>query len=607
MPQDKEKHTKLKNKKAPKSVNSCESSHQECRDILPSKNSSKFSMFKKLILSAVIACCALVLLLKITSNGDTSHRKINRRMSFNKRDEEPKALGGIFLRDIYEQERPNQEAVEKIVEKLATQQKNPKFRGAPADVISNDDISRLKKVSVNKGDLDKKFKIESSNTESSGKRFRSLDTGFSLKVLNENQIDENFEKTTNSNGRTSKFRGLAMDTNNNKEETSASSKPKLNNASELEKLSSQFRDGEVGEVRSFWSDPKAEAKEEKQDAQKKKNFRFFQLFTEFFASGEKADRKAAEQWKFKDNYSRFSVPDVSDKGTLISLAQMAANAYSVKDSSSWEKLGKNWKTDMSIGWESDGLRGYTFVTEKNDTVVISLKGTSASLFMVGAEATSYKDKLNDNRLFSCCCGAYSGIATQPCKCATSRKTCSSSCLEKSLKVEDSYFVAASRIVTDVLKQYPKSNVILTGHSLGGSVASIVALAFGLPAVVFATPGDMMAAKRLKLPLPKGKSYADLPIYHIANNSDVIFLGQCNGINSSCFYGGYSMETKCHIGKECIFDTAKHLKWVPDVLHHRMTEYIDYVLVPWVTEIKGTKMPRCRANTECKECPEWTYE
>lgn len=40
-----------------------------------------------------------------------------------------------------------------------------------------------------------------------------------------------------------------------------------------------------------------------------------------------------------------------------------------------------------------------------------------------------------------------------------------------------------------------------GHSLGGSLASLIGITFGAPVVAFEAPGERMAARRLHLPTP----------------------------------------------------------------------------------------------------------
>lgn len=49
--------------------------------------------------------------------------------------------------------------------------------------------------------------------------------------------------------------------------------------------------------------------------------------------------------------------------------------------------------------------------------------------------------------------------------------------------------------------YPDSNIWVIGHSLGGSLASLLGATFGVPVVAFETPGEKMAAGRLHLPSP----------------------------------------------------------------------------------------------------------
>jgi lipase ATG15 len=49
--------------------------------------------------------------------------------------------------------------------------------------------------------------------------------------------------------------------------------------------------------------------------------------------------------------------------------------------------------------------------------------------------------------------------------------------------------------------YPNSNIWITGHSLGGALASLLGVTFGAPVVAFEAPGEKMAAGRLHLPMP----------------------------------------------------------------------------------------------------------
>ncbi len=49
--------------------------------------------------------------------------------------------------------------------------------------------------------------------------------------------------------------------------------------------------------------------------------------------------------------------------------------------------------------------------------------------------------------------------------------------------------------------YPEANIWMIGHSLGGSLASLVGQTFGVPVVAFEAPADRLASRRLHLPSP----------------------------------------------------------------------------------------------------------
>ncbi|KAJ3301052.1 putative lipase atg15, partial [Gonapodya sp. JEL0774] len=129
---------------------------------------------------------------------------------------------------------------------------------------------------------------------------------------------------------------------------------------------------------------------------------------------------------------------------------------------------------------------------------------------------------------------------------------------------DSYYNMAIEIYKHVRRMYPNSQIWTVGHSLGGALAASVAVRFRTPAVAFESPGDALWARRVNA-LPKGingdpraaKSFHEsLPVFHVGNDGDPIFLGKCNGVSSSCYFSGYAIETRCHNGKWCVYENGK---------------------------------------------------
>lgn len=57
------------------------------------------------------------------------------------------------------------------------------------------------------------------------------------------------------------------------------------------------------------------------------------------------------------------------------------------------------------------------------------------------------------------------------------------------------------LYNNISSMYPNANIWVIGHSLGGSLASLLGITFGAPVVTFEPPGERMAAKRLHLPSP----------------------------------------------------------------------------------------------------------
>ena len=149
----------------------------------------------------------------------------------------------------------------------------------------------------------------------------------------------------------------------------------------------------------------------------------------------------------------------------------------------------------------DGFRGHVFVSTDNSTVVVAIKGTSASWLVGDGGPTVKKDKLNDNLLFSCCCAKVGPTWTPVCDCHSGGYTCDQNCLEKSLVKDSLFYPVGVNLYNNVSYMYPDANIWVIGHSLGGSLASLVGVTFGAPVVAFEAPGEKMAAARLHINLP----------------------------------------------------------------------------------------------------------
>lgn len=57
------------------------------------------------------------------------------------------------------------------------------------------------------------------------------------------------------------------------------------------------------------------------------------------------------------------------------------------------------------------------------------------------------------------------------------------------------------LYADLRLHNPTATIWLTGHSLGGAVAALLGLTFGLPTVAFEAPPERLAVDRLGLGLP----------------------------------------------------------------------------------------------------------
>lgn len=321
---------------------------------------------------------------------------------------------------------------------------------------------------------------------------------------------------------------------------------------------------------------------------------------------------------------RVRAPDVSDRETLLGLAKMAQQAYT---NDTW-----SGELNQTLSFEGmGGIRGHVFASSLNETVVISLRGSMPPFLPGGGNATP-RDKLNDNLLFSCCCARVSWSTSTVCGCfhptagPTGLRACGASCVQSALLDGSYYYRTATELYTNVTRLYPDSQIWLVGHSIGGVLASLMGMTYGLPSVTFEAPGDRLAARRLHLPVPGDVPTGevdDMPIYHVYHTADPLALGQCIGQMSPCGQFGYALESHCHAGMAIVYDTVGKLGWAPSLLSHRMEVLTtDLLASDWDTRTQHTStwarwlgalpnkrqgaVPSAHYEAVCVDCGAWEY-
>ncbi|KAF9371441.1 putative lipase atg15 [Podila verticillata] len=308
------------------------------------------------------------------------------------------------------------------------------------------------------------------------------------------------------------------------------------------------------------------------------------------------------------------VPDAQQHATVVAMIRMALDCYVDPKRQGWVDIGEEWDVETEIGWLEAGLRGYIFSSEDEKTVVIGIKGTSLKLFGTGGGPTGNNDKLNDNKMFSCCCGKVDRTWWGVCGCYMGGSQCNQQCLVDDAKRDrdesESYYGIGLKVVDAARELYPDADIFLTGHSLGGSVASLLGVTNDLPVFTFQSPGDMLYGKRVGI-VEQQLTQDDLngmPIWQFGHTADPIYMGTCNGATSTCYTAGYAMEAKCHLGKTCTYDTMKELGWHQNIQGHTIFTFIN-VVENWANMTEGKNLPEvpeCTAQADCEDCTKWEF-
>lgn len=209
-----------------------------------------------------------------------------------------------------------------------------------------------------------------------------------------------------------------------------------------------------------------------------------------------------------------------------------------------------------------GLKAKAYLI--HNAIIISFRGSIINILGLSPENSEKFNKNVDNNLFNCC-------KDKDCILNT-KKT-----IEKYRYISDSIFH-----IDHITKVYPKKRIILTGHSLGGSLASIIGRIKKLDVLAFSSPGE----KHISDLFSKNSTSN---IIHLGACSDSIYNGKCNSIDSSCSLMGYKIETKCHCGRTyCV-----GIDYVDNILFHKIS------VLYYLMKFDGNIIEKPEKG--CKEC------
>jgi lipase ATG15 len=259
---------------------------------------------------------------------------------------------------------------------------------------------------------------------------------------------------------------------------------------------------------------------------------------------------------------------------IFNLAKMTNNAYYVDTTNYWIPIPPyNW-TQL----QNEYVKGYVFTDIINKAYVISFKGTN----ILPYEQTTKYDKYNDNLFFSCCFNKTNYNHNMSCN------ECSKQCYKQTLDDPKNYISIAKNMMQRLKEiiDFSNNTILFTGHSLGGAIATSMGLLFSKTVVTFQTPGEKHYIENTEFIDTSFDTINN--IYHFGHNKDPIFSGNCGWW---CKMGGYYIETHCHIGYVCRFNTTGY----SSLLKHKMSYVIDNI-ESW----NGT-LPPCKRENNCSEC------